>query len=84
MQLSRIWPALEVVAHARNGREAVELFDELHPQVCFLDAHMPGMNGVEVARWIGRRAEVMFVTAFENCAVEAFKQGAIDYLSKPL
>ena len=84
LQLKRIWPELEVVAQARNGREAVEMFDELQPQICFLDVHMPGMNGVEVARCIGRRAQVVFVTAFENYAVEAFKQGAIDYLVKPL
>lgn len=82
--LARLWPELEVVAQARNGREAVEMFDELRPEVAFLDVHMPGMNGVEVARCIGRRAEVVFVTAFDHYAVEAFRQGAIDYLVKPL
>lgn len=84
LQLKRIWPELQVVAQARNGREAVEMFDELQPQICFLDVHMPGMNGVEAARSMGRRASIVFVTAFENYAVEAFKQGAIDYLVKPL
>ena len=83
-QLERLWPDLQVVAHARNGREAVELFDELRPQVAFLDVHMPGMNGVEAARCIGRRAEVVFVTAFDQYAVEAFRQGAIDYIVKPV
>lgn len=83
-QLSRLWPELQVVAQARNGREAVELFDEHTPDVAFLDVHMPGMNGVEAARCIGRRAEIVFVTAFENYAVEAFKQGALDYVVKPL
>ncbi|OYU45157.1 MAG: DNA-binding response regulator [Burkholderiales bacterium PBB4] len=82
--LKQLWPELEVVAQARNGREAVELFDQLLPDVCFLDVHMPGMNGVEAARSIGRRAAIVFVTAFENYAVEAFRQGAIDYLVKPL
>jgi DNA-binding LytR/AlgR family response regulator len=82
--LARLWPELQVVAHARNGREAVELFDELRPQVVFLDVHMPGMNGVEAARCIGRRAEVVFVTAFDQYAVEAFRQGAIDYIVKPV
>jgi DNA-binding LytR/AlgR family response regulator len=82
--LQRLWPELEVVAQARNGREAVELFDQLQPDVCFLDVHMPGMNGVEAARSIGRRASIVFVTAYENYAVEAFRQGAIDYLVKPL
>ncbi len=82
--LARLWPDLQVIAQARNGREAVELFDELRPQVVFLDVHMPGMNGVEAARCIGRRAELVFVTAFDQYAVEAFAQGAIDYLVKPI
>ena len=83
-QLARLWPELQVVAQARNGREAVELFDEHQPQVVFLDVHMPGLNGVEVARCIDRRAEVVFVTAFDRYAVEAFRHGAVDYLVKPL
>jgi DNA-binding LytR/AlgR family response regulator len=82
--LSRLWPQLEVVAQARNGREAVELFEQLQPQVAFLDVHMPGMNGIEVARCISGRAELVFVTAYEDYAVEAFRQGAIDYIVKPL
>jgi DNA-binding LytR/AlgR family response regulator len=81
--LARAWPALQVVAQARNGREALELFDELSPQVVFLDVHMPGLNGVQAARAIDRRAEVVFVTAFEQYAVQAFEQGAVDYLVKP-
>ncbi|MES2949745.1 MAG: LytTR family DNA-binding domain-containing protein [Pseudomonadota bacterium] len=82
--LQRNWPELEVVATARNGREAVELFDEHAPQVVFLDVHMPGMNGIDAARCIGERAAVVFVTAHEQYAVEAFRQGAIDYIVKPL
>lgn len=81
--LARLWPELRVVAEARNGREAVELFDEHAPQVVFLDVHMPGMNGVEAARAIDRRAPVVFVTAYEQYAVQAFEQGALDYLVKP-
>jgi len=83
-KLAQLWPELQVVAQARNGREAVELFDEWRPQVAFLDVHMPGLNGVEAARCIGRRAEVVFVTAFDQYAVEAFRQGAIDYIVKPI
>lgn len=82
--LGRLWPELQVVAQARNGREAVELFDQFEPDIVFLDVHMPGMNGVEVARCIGRRAQIVFATAFDNYAVEAFRQGAIDYLVKPM
>jgi DNA-binding LytR/AlgR family response regulator len=82
--LARLWPELQIVAQARHGREAVEQFDELRPQVVFLDVHMPGMNGVEAARCIDRRAEIVFVTAFDRYAVDAFTHGAIDYLVKPL
>lgn len=81
--LARLWPELEIVADARNGREAVEMFDIHQPQVVFLDVHMPGMNGIEAARSIERRAQIVFVTAFEQYAVQAFEQGAIDYLVKP-
>jgi DNA-binding LytR/AlgR family response regulator len=81
--LARMWPELEVVAEARNGREAVEAFERDQPQVVFLDIHMPGLNGVEAARQIGRRALLVFVTAYEQYAVQAFEQGAIDYLVKP-
>jgi DNA-binding LytR/AlgR family response regulator len=81
--LERLWPELDVVAQARNGREAVELFDEHTPQVAFLDVHMPGLNGIEAARAIGRRAALVFVTAYEQYAVQAFEHGAIDYLVKP-
>jgi DNA-binding LytR/AlgR family response regulator len=81
--LARLWPELTVVAQARNGREAVEMFDEHAPQVVFLDVHMPGLNGVEAARSIARRAEVVFVTAYERYAVTAFEQGALDYVVKP-
>ena len=81
--LARLWPELEVVAEARNGREAVEMFDEHLPQVAFLDVHMPGLNGIDAARSIDRRALVVFVTAFEQYAVKAFEQGALDYLVKP-
>ena len=81
--LQPLWPELEVVAQARNGREAVELFDQHAPDVVFLDVHMPGLNGIDAARAIGRRAQVVFVTAYEQYAVQAFAQGAIDYLVKP-
>jgi DNA-binding LytR/AlgR family response regulator len=83
-QLRAAWPELQVVAEARNGREAMRLFDERHPGVCFLDVHMPGLSGVDAAKHIGRRAHVVFVTAYDHYAVEAFAQGALDYLLKPV
>jgi DNA-binding LytR/AlgR family response regulator len=81
--LAQLWPELEIVAQARNGREAIELFDEHEPEIVFLDVHMPGLNGIEAARAIGRRAQLVFVTAYEQYAVQAFDHGAIDYLVKP-
>lgn len=81
--LQRLWPGLQIVAQARNGREAVELFDEHAPDVVFLDVHMPGLNGVEAARAMKGRAQIVFVTAFDQYAVQAFEHGAVDYLVKP-
>jgi DNA-binding LytR/AlgR family response regulator len=82
--LARQWPELRVVGQARNGREAVELFEQMRPDVVFLDVHMPGCSGVDAARAIGPLAQIVFVTAFEQYAVQAFEQGAIDYVVKPL
>jgi len=79
-----VWPELSVVARARNGREAIDLFDAQRPDVCFLDVHMPGTTGVDAARHIGRRAHLVFVTAFDQYAVQAFEHGALDYLVKPV
>jgi DNA-binding LytR/AlgR family response regulator len=83
-QLAIVWPELEIVAEARNGRDAVRLFDERHPDICFLDVHMPGLSGVDAANHIGRRAHLVFVTAYDHYAVQAFAQGALDYLLKPV
>ena len=82
--LAQAWPELRVVARARNGRETVELFEQLQPQIVFLDVHMPGLSGVEAARQLARRAQLVFVTAYEQYAVQAFEQGALDYLVKPV
>ena len=82
--LAQAWPQLEIVAQARNGREAVEQFDSLQPDVCFLDIQMPGISGIEAAQLIGQRAHIVFVTAYDRYAVQAFEQGALDYLVKPL
>ncbi|WP_416761954.1 LytR/AlgR family response regulator transcription factor [Roseateles sp. So40a] len=82
--LALLWPELRVVAQARNGREAVELFEAHRPDIAFLDVHMPGLNGMEAARQIARQAHVVFVTAFQEYALQAFERGAIDYLVKPV
>ncbi len=83
-QLAQAWPELEIVAQARNGREAVNLFEAHQPEVCFLDVHMPGLSGMDAANHIGRRAHLVFVTAYDHYAVQAFAQGALDYLVKPV
>ncbi|MCE9571594.1 MAG: LytTR family DNA-binding domain-containing protein [Deltaproteobacteria bacterium] len=83
-QLAQAWPALSIVALARNGREAIASFDAHRPDVCFLDVQMPGISGVEVAQHVGARAHLVFVTAFDQYAVRAFAQGALDYLVKPV
>ncbi|MDY6944897.1 MAG: LytTR family DNA-binding domain-containing protein [Pseudomonadota bacterium] len=82
--LAQAWPELAVVAQARNGREAIDRFEALHPAICFLDVHMPGVTGIEVAQHIGRRAHLVFVTAYDQYAVQAFSQGVLDYLVKPV
>ncbi len=83
-QLAHVWPELDVIAHARNGREAITLFEGRKPDACFLDVQMPGLSGVDAANHIGRRAHLVFVTAHDHYAVQAFARGALDYLLKPV
>lgn len=83
-RLAKAWPQLQIVARARNGREAVELFERLRPDICFLDVHMPGMSGLEAARLIGPQAQMVFVTAYDKYALDAFEHGVLDYLVKPV
>ncbi len=82
-RLERLWPELAVVHEMENGRDVEQVIAAHAPNLFFLDIHMPGVNGLEAARAIGRRAHVVFVTAFDRYAVEAFAQGAVDYVLKP-
>jgi len=82
--LSQAWPELQIIAEVKNGRLAVEAYEAQKPDICFLDIHMPGLSGIEAARFIGRRAHIVFVTAFDQYALQAFDQGAVDYLVKPV
>jgi DNA-binding LytR/AlgR family response regulator len=82
-RLAEVWPELQVVAEAKNGREAVDAVAEHRPDLVFLDIRMPGMTGVEAAREIGDACHVVFITAYSEYAVEAFEQGAVDYVLKP-
>jgi DNA-binding LytR/AlgR family response regulator len=94
-RLAEVWPELEIVGEAKNGTEAVQLTEALHPELVFLDIRMPGMTGVEAARaiaqlpsdddtgdaWLG--CEIVFITAYDQYAIEAFEQGVVDYVLKP-
>ncbi len=82
-RLSEVWPDLQVVAEVKNGREAVDAVREFKPDLAFLDIRMPGMTGVEAAREIGDACHIVFITAYGEYAVEAFEQGAVDYVLKP-
>jgi DNA-binding LytR/AlgR family response regulator len=82
-RLGQLWPELEVVHEMENGRDVDAVIDEHEPTLFFLDIHMPGVNGLEAARAIGSRAHVVFVTAYDQYAVEAFEHGAVDYVLKP-
>jgi DNA-binding LytR/AlgR family response regulator len=82
-RLVRLWPELDVVHEMPDGRDVDRVIDEHSPALFFLDIHMPGVNGLEAARQIGARAHVVFVTAYDQHAVEAFERGAVDYVLKP-
>lgn len=86
-KLARMWPALTVVADVGDGEAALEAIDQHRPQLAFLDIQMPEMTGVEVARSLAAnrdlRCHVVFVTAFDQYAVEAFEANAVDYVLKP-
>ncbi|MCA3241548.1 MAG: response regulator transcription factor [Rubrivivax sp.] len=82
--LQTAWPGLQLVAQCVNGVDAWDAWLEHEPQVCFLDIRMPGMSGIEVARRIGGRTPVVFVTAFGDHALAAFDAGAVDYVMKPV
>lgn len=83
-RLKEVWPELEIIAEAANGVEAVSMTVEMKPDIVFLDIRMPGMNGIEAAKVLFDRCHIVFVTAYDQYAVEAFERGAIDYLLKPV
>jgi DNA-binding LytR/AlgR family response regulator len=90
-RLAEVWPALQIVGEARNGEEAVTLVEQHRPEVVFLDIRMPGVTGIEAARRIAQMEigddewlpEIVFITAYDQHAVEAFEHGAADYVLKP-
>ena len=83
-ELAALWPELQVVAVARNGVEAAERIAALQPELAFLDIQMPGLTGLEVAQGIEGTTRIVFVTAYDEYAVQAFEAEAIDYVLKPV
>jgi DNA-binding LytR/AlgR family response regulator len=82
-KLRKLWPELEIIASVEDGVAALEALEDRAPDFMVLDIQMPEMTGVEVARHVGRRAHVVFVTAYDQYAVQAFESGAVDYILKP-
>jgi DNA-binding LytR/AlgR family response regulator len=83
-RLAEAWPELAIVAEASNGAEALALAATQEPDIVFLDIRMPVKNGIEVAHALGGRCHVVFVTAYDEYAVVAFEEGAVDYVLKPV
>jgi DNA-binding LytR/AlgR family response regulator len=83
-QLLALWPELQIVHVARNGIEAAARIAELEPDLAFLDIQMPGLTGLEVAQGIEGDTRVVFVTAFDEYALQAFEHAALDYVLKPV
>lgn len=82
--LQALWPELDIVAEAKDGRQAMDALHADVPDVLFLDIQMPGSSGIEIARAASGRCHVVFITAFDDYAVTAFDEGAVDYVMKPL
>jgi DNA-binding LytR/AlgR family response regulator len=83
-RLAEVWPELRIVAEAANGIAALEQAQLHAPDIIFLDIRMPGKNGIEAARTLAQQAQIVFVTAYDEYAIQAFEQGAMDYLLKPV
>jgi DNA-binding LytR/AlgR family response regulator len=82
--LGEVWPELAIVAECEDGLAALEMFEVERPAVAFIDIRMPGLSGLDLARRVGARTHLVFITAYSEHAVRAFEEGAIDYLLKPV
>jgi DNA-binding LytR/AlgR family response regulator len=83
-RLAEVWPELVIVGEAGNGIDAVAQAGALNPDIVFLDIRMPGLNGIDAARLLFNRCHIVLVTAYDQYAIQAFEQGAMDYLLKPV
>ena len=84
MEFLEPYPEIEVLAQCSKGSEAIEKIEELKPKLIFLDVQMPGMNGFDVLEALEHKPFVIFTTAYDQYAIQAFDSNAIDYLLKPL
>jgi DNA-binding LytR/AlgR family response regulator len=82
-KLAKLWPELEIIASVEDGAAALEALEDRAPDFMFLDIQMPEMTGVEAARHVAGRSHVVFVTAYDQYAIQAFETGAVDYILKP-
>ena len=82
--LQALWPELEIAGEAADGPAALVAFESGRPDIVFIDIRLPGFDGLELARLVGDRAHIVFVTAYDEHALRAFDEGAADYLLKPL
>ena len=82
--LAELWPELNILAECDDGLAALQALEDHQPSVAFLDIRMPGVSGLEVARAAGTQCQVIFITAYEEYALRAFDEGAVDYLQKPV
>jgi len=83
-KLRKLWPELEIIASVEDGAAALEALEARAPDFMFLDIQMPEVSGVDVARKVGGRSHVIFVTAYDQYAIQAFETGAVDYILKPV
>ena len=83
-RLADLWPELVICGEAENGHQALELIESRRPGIAFLDIKMPGLSGLEVAKRSSGDCIVVFITAYDEFAIEAFENEAIDYLLKPV
>ena len=83
-RLAQLWPELQIAAVLHDGMAAAQALRELKPDIAFLDIRMPGQSGLDAARAAAAGCRVVFVTAFDDHAVQAFEQAAVDYLLKPV
>ncbi len=83
-KLLAAWPDVVICGEAQDGNSALQLIDRERPDVAFLDIRMPGLSGIEVARKASWKCPVVFITAHDKYAVEAFESEAVDYLLKPV